>query len=218
MRSSKAYLWLGLGVFVVFGAIFVLVEALGLPLLSDPTPWLRTGGLAGALVGTGLLVADVLLPVPSSVVMVGYGALYGVVLGTLLSLLGSVGAALFGYALGRWGGDRLERVFPGGARRQAERTLNRYGLLAVTITRPVPLLAETVMVLAGASRLPVWQVALASALGSLPASALYAVAGATAAQTSWIWMIAILLASTAVMWVIGQRLQRRLLKADPPTP
>ena len=38
-----------------------------------------------ALLGTGLLVADVVLPRPSSVVMVAHGALFSVVGGTLLS-------------------------------------------------------------------------------------------------------------------------------------
>ncbi|MFC4456352.1 TVP38/TMEM64 family protein [Deinococcus sonorensis] len=208
----KLYLFLAFGLLLLLGAVFVVVEALGVPLLTDPTPWLRMGGVTGALVGTALLVADVLLPVPSSVVMVGYGSLYGVLIGTLLSLLGSVGAAMFGFLLGRRGGVWLTRFFPGDARQQAERVLGRYGLLAITVTRPVPLLAETLVVLAGTARLPAWQVALASALGSLPAALLYAVAGATAARTSWLWMIVVLIVSTALMWLVGRLLERRLVR------
>ncbi len=209
----RPYIFLSLGLLLVLGAVFVLVEALGVPLLTDPTPWLKGGGWTGALLGTGLLVADVLLPVPSSVVMVGYGSLYGVLAGTLLSLLGSVGAALFGFLLGRRGGVWLARFFPGDARQQAERVLGRYGLLAITLTRPVPLLAETMVVLAGTSKLPMWQVALASALGSFPASLLYAIAGATAARTSWLWMIVVLILSTALMWLVGRHIERRLVQA-----
>jgi uncharacterized membrane protein YdjX (TVP38/TMEM64 family) len=41
-------------------------------------------GTLTALLGTGLLVADVVLPRPSSVVMVAHGALFSVVGGTLL--------------------------------------------------------------------------------------------------------------------------------------
>lgn len=209
----KPYVVLALGLILVLGAVFVVVEALGVPLLTDPTPWLKIGGVTGALLGTGLLVADVLLPVPSSVVMVGYGSLYGVLIGTLLSLLGSVGAATFGFLLGRRGGVWLARFFPGEARQQAERVLGRYSLLAITLTRPVPLLAETMVVLAGTSQLPLWQVVLASALGSLPASLLYAIAGASAAHTSWLWMIVVLLISTALMWLIGRLIERRLVRS-----
>ncbi len=41
---------------------------------------MRASGVVAALVGVGLLVADVVLPVPSSVVMLAHGALFGVVL------------------------------------------------------------------------------------------------------------------------------------------
>jgi len=50
----------------------------------------------------GRQIADV-LPLPCSVAMVGYGALYGVLVGALLSLLGTVRAAVFGLLLGRRG-------------------------------------------------------------------------------------------------------------------
>jgi len=210
----KPYVVLALALLLVSGAVVVLVEALGLPLLTDPTPWLKVGGPTGALLGTGLLVTDALLPVPSSVVMVVYGSLYGVLVGTLLSLLGSVGAALFGFLLGRRGGVWLARFFPADARQQAERVLGRYGLLAITLTRPVPLLAETMVVLAGTSRLPMWQVALAAALGALPTSLLYAIVGATAVRTSWMWMIVILMLSTALMWLVGRQIERRLVQED----
>jgi uncharacterized membrane protein YdjX (TVP38/TMEM64 family) len=121
---------------VVFGTT---VEALGIPLLTDPTPWMQHRGVLAAVVGVTLLIADVLLPVPSSLVMVAHGALFGVVLGTLLSLLGSIGAALFGFAIGRRGGKLLERVVTPAERVRADKMLARWGTLAVIVTRPVPL-------------------------------------------------------------------------------
>src|SRR6185436_4502816 len=104
-----------------------------------PTPWLSHGGVFAAIFGVGLLIADVLLPVPSSLVMVAHGALCGVALGTFLSLLGSVGAALFGFAIGRRGGKLLERVVTQEERARADKLLARWGALAIVVTRPVPL-------------------------------------------------------------------------------
>ncbi|GGO29593.1 hypothetical protein GCM10008949_23340 [Deinococcus humi] len=199
-----------LGVMVVLGGIFLLVETLGVPVLSDPSRWLSGGGTGAAVLGTGLLVADVALPVPSSAVMVAYGALYGVAFGTLLSLVGSVGAALAGWALGRHGGRWLSRLVPAKSQAEAQRWIARWGLLAVTLSRPVPLLAESVAILAGTSALPWWQVGLAAALGSLPAAVLYAVTGAFAVTGSWFWLPGLLLVSTGVMWLIGRTLGRRL--------
>lgn len=164
-----------------FVALFLVVEASGAPLLTDPSPWLERGGVLGALVGVGLLVADVVLPVPSSLVMVAHGALFGVVAGTLLSLAGSTGAALAGFALGRRGGPLLARLVPSEERARADRLLSRWGAVAIVVTRPVPLLAETVTILAGASPLGWGRASVAALAGSLPGALLYALTGALAA-------------------------------------
>jgi uncharacterized membrane protein YdjX (TVP38/TMEM64 family) len=116
----KRYVLIMLALIASFTALFLIVEALGVPLLTDPTPWMRHGGVLAAALGVSLLVADVVLPVPSSLVMVAHGALFGVVIGTFLSLLGSVGAALFGFAIGRRGGKFLERFVTAGERERAE--------------------------------------------------------------------------------------------------
>lgn len=102
--ALRRYLSLVLGMIVVLGVLFAVVEALGVPLLTDPAPWLDRGGWAAVLVGTGLLVADVVLPVPSSVIMVANGAIFGIVVGSILSLIGSTGAAMIGFLIGRRGG------------------------------------------------------------------------------------------------------------------
>lgn len=163
-------------------ATFVLVEALGVEPLSDPRPLLDTGGALAAAAGTGLLVADVFLPVPSSGVMLAHGAMFGVVVGAALSLVGSMGAFSVGFALGRRGEGAMERLVAEEERSRADRLLRRWGVIAIVVTRPIPILAETTAFVAGTSSLP-WRTCLVAALaGSLPASVLYAVAGALAAS------------------------------------
>ncbi len=120
--------------------LFGAAEALDVPLLTDPSPWLDDRGPLAALAGVGLLVVDILLPVPSSLVMVANGAIFGVVAGTTLSLVGSVGVAAVGFGLGRRGGGMLARVVPANERERADRLLGRWGTLAVIATRPAPLL------------------------------------------------------------------------------
>lgn len=200
-----------IGLLTFFLALFLAVEAFGVPLLTDPSPYLRGGGVTAGLVGALLLVVDVLLPVPSSLVMIGHGALFGVWLGTLLSLSGSVGAALLGFAIGRRGGPLLARVVPPEARQESEALLRRWGPLAIVVTRPVPLLAETVAVLAGTSSLGWGQVALAAALGALPSALLFAVAGATAGGVGTVWVFVAVGLVAACFWLVGQRLERSLV-------
>lgn len=194
------------GMILLFLALFFLVEALGVPLLVDPTPWLNQGGIWAAALGVGLLVADVLLPVPSSLVMVAHGALFGVVLGTLLSLLGSTGAAVFGFWIGRRGGKWLERLVPLDERERANRLLERWGLLAVVVTRPIPLLAETVAIMAGASPLGWLGTTLAAFAGSLPPALLYALTGASAGRfQNTALMFLFVMVVTGFIWMLGRK-------------
>ena len=62
----------------IFLACFGIAEALGVPLLTDPMPALKAAGPLAGVIGVALLIADVVLPVPSSLVMIAHGALFGV--------------------------------------------------------------------------------------------------------------------------------------------
>jgi uncharacterized membrane protein YdjX (TVP38/TMEM64 family) len=158
--------------------IFLVGEAAGIPLLEDPTPWLERGGWLSAVLGVSLLAVDVLLPVPSNVIMIAHGALFGIAVGTALSLAGSMAAAAAGFWIGRRGGRLLELAVPADERARANGALARWGALAIVVSRPLPLLAETMTVLAGASPLR-WRTAmLAAMVGSLPPCLFYAWAGA----------------------------------------
>lgn len=195
------------GCFVLLALLFLAAEAAGLPILRDPRPWLREHSLAAGAVGVGLLLVDVALPVPSSAVMVTHGALFGLWLGTLLSLVGSVGAALVGFGLGRAGNATIRRFVTPAEHERAGRLLARWGLLAIVVTRPVPLVAETVAILAGASPLSWGQAFIGALLGGLPAALLYAAAGAAAASLgSELLVLVVVLALAGLVFVIGQRL------------
>ena len=162
---------------------FTVVEVVGVEPLSDPRGLLDAGGVLAATAGTALLVADVVLPVPSSGVMLAHGALFGVLVGASLSLVGSLGAFAVGFGAGRRGERALERLVSEEERHRADRLLRRWGVLAIVVTRPVPILAETTAFVAGTSSSLAWRTSLLAALvGSLPAAVLYAVAGALAAS------------------------------------
>ena len=204
----KRYLLTVVALIGLFTVLFVLMEALGVPLLSDPTPWMKHGGILAASIGVGLLIADVVLPVPSSIVMVAHGALFGVLWGTMLSLLGSVGAAVFGFAIGRRGGRLLERVVTPAERARASSILARWGTLAIIVTRPVPLLAETVAIMAGASSMSWRTIVAASIAGSLPPALLYALTGAAVADLqNTALMFAVVLLVAGMFWLVGIRVE-----------
>jgi uncharacterized membrane protein YdjX (TVP38/TMEM64 family) len=176
--SLRHYLIAVAVVLTVFLALFLIGEAAGIPLLEDPTPWLQHAGWLAAALGVSLLAADVILPVPSNIVMIAHGALFGTVVGSLLSLLGTMLASAAGFWIGRRGGWLLVLAVPAAERAHADSFLARWGVVAIVVSRPLPLLAETIMVLAGTSRLG-WGVAMVAALvGSVPLCLFYAWAGA----------------------------------------
>lgn len=188
----------------LFLILFLVVEAVGIPLLTDPEPWLGQGGLVAGLVGVGLLVADVLLPVPSSLVMIAHGALFGVVLGSVLSLVGSVLACWLGFFVGRRGGPWLRRLVPDDEWDDVEGFVARWGKLAVVVSRPVPLLAETVAVMAGTTSMGWGALSLSALLGSIPAAVLYAYTGATAAQLdSSLLVFGLVMVVAGLTWGVG---------------
>jgi uncharacterized membrane protein YdjX (TVP38/TMEM64 family) len=201
------------GLLALFTAMFVAVEALDVPLLTDPRPVLQAAPLAAAPVGVGLLVLDVFLPVPSSLLMIAHGAAFGPLLGAALSLLGSLGAALLGFTLGRRGGPLLDRLVPADERRRVDALLARWGALAILVTRPVPLLAETTVILAGASPLGWRRTAVAALIGSVPAAVLYALAGSVAtglANPVAVFALVLLLAGST--WALGAAGGRRVAR------
>jgi uncharacterized membrane protein YdjX (TVP38/TMEM64 family) len=192
-------------VLAVLLAGFLVAEAVGFPLLTDPTARLTRGGVLGAILAVALLTVDAVLPVPASLVMVASGALYGTLAGILLALLGRVLMALAGYAIGKRGGLLVARLVPRDERERADGLLRRWGLLAIVMTRPVPLLAETMTILAGVSEIGWGRVALAALVGSVPEAVLYAGSGALAysvEEAGLIWVALLLL--TGTFWIIGR--------------
>lgn len=164
--------------------MFFIVSASGVALLNDPTPAMRGARPLAGVIGLLLLVADVVLPVPSSLVMVAHGALFGVVGGTVLSLAGSVASALTAFAIGRAGNGAVRRFVTPREHERAGALLARWGVVAIAVSRPVPILAETVALLAGSSPLTWRQTTIAATAGSILPAAVYAWAGAHALGTA----------------------------------
>jgi uncharacterized membrane protein YdjX (TVP38/TMEM64 family) len=197
---------------LLFLSVFVLIEQWDPVMLTMPHElYMQAASIGAALAGIVFLVADVLLPVPSTLIMVTNGALFGVFAGSLLSLLGSLGAGLAGFAIGRRGESFLARYVSRTERERANHLLAKWGVFAIILTRPVPLLAETVTIMAGASRMRWRHMALATILGSLPAAVLYAITGATAA--SWdnaVLTFGLVLMVAGFFWIIGRYLHLNL--------
>jgi uncharacterized membrane protein YdjX (TVP38/TMEM64 family) len=202
----RRYLTLTIALCTIFLVLFGIASAMGIPLLTDPGPLLRSASIATAVIGIALLIADVVLPVPSSVIMFAFGAAFGLWNGALLSMIGAIGASLAGFAIGRGGRDAVRRFVRDDELDRASTLLDRWGTLALIATRPVPILAETTAILAGTSRIGWLRMTALSAIGSAAPAILYAWAGSSARQPAeGIVVFLIVLAFSGAMWWIGRR-------------
>jgi uncharacterized membrane protein YdjX (TVP38/TMEM64 family) len=201
----KRYLLITSIICLLFLTMFLVVERFQPQLMPNLVGLMDTRSAGVAMIGICLLVADVLLPMPSSLIMIANGALFGIVIGTTLSLIGCLCAALFGFWLGRRGKALLTRFVPLEEQRRADKLLADWGWLAIIITRPFPLLAETTVIMAGTSTMTWQTMLLASLAGSLPIALLYALTGATAGSfDSLALSFSLALVMAGIFWLAGR--------------
>ena len=138
----------------------------------------KTSRVAAAGLGVLLLAADMVLPIPSSVVGTGLGAALGWWAGMLATAAGLTIGCVLGFALGRSGGARFIRSRPALHERHLSELLPRYGVAVLVLCRAVPILAEASVMAAGAIGLPLWRCLAATTLANLAVGAVYAAMGA----------------------------------------
>jgi uncharacterized membrane protein YdjX (TVP38/TMEM64 family) len=145
-----------------------------------------------------LLAVDLFLPVPSSVVMILSGAAFGVTGGAALSLVGSIGGEWLGFELVRRYGRRASARLVGDDEvERLGRVFNRYGAVAVAVTRAVPVVMETMTVVAGLSTMSRGVFLLSSLLGTGPIVLVYAYAGAASRDSGSLVPAVVILVAVA---------------------
>lgn len=207
-RFSRYWLLAGV-VMLVFLAAYGVAEALRVPFLTD-TLTLTRASLATALLTISLLTADTVLPVPSSLVMVANGTLFGFWTGSIVSLIGNIGGFLFAYWLGYRSSPLIQKAVSPGEVERGNRVVQKWGVLALIFTRPLPILAETTAIMAGVARMPFGRSLIAVTIASLPISMVYAWAGArTKGFNGTVIIFLALVVLAGIAWAIDRRIARR---------
>lgn len=183
----------------------LLVEnVLSVDLKPAITGWLNEAGARSAAMIVLLLVADLVLPIPSSLVMVLSGAAFGAVRGAAIAGAGSIGCSILGFELARRYGRRAAaRLVGEDDTRHLEATFERYGAGAVFVTRALPVMKEAMSVVAGLSAMPRATYIAAAVAGTIPEVAIYAWAGAQSREAGTIVpAVVILMALGAAGWIV----------------
>jgi uncharacterized membrane protein YdjX (TVP38/TMEM64 family) len=130
--------------------------------------------------GIALIWADLVLPVPQTMVIAALGIVYGTVLGGLLGSVGLVTGGLLGYVLMLTSARRLVKRFAGPQSLDTMESLfERAGAWAIVLTRSLPYsIPEAMAFLAGLAGMPIGKFTAALAIGSVPTAFGFAAIGA----------------------------------------
>lgn len=195
----------------VFLLVFVVVpfliwgDQLAILWLEDPT----TGELAAGreifwAIAIGMLVVDIFIPIPTTSVIAALGIVYGPILGGAIGVVGTMSAAILGWAIGRFLGRPIAVKLVGEAMGGGERTFARYGGWIVALSRWAPVLPEVVSVVAGVSRMPFRPFVLAAACGVIPFCAAFALVGHLGAGEP-VWTLVVSAILPFALWWLARR-------------
>ncbi|HWJ69555.1 MAG TPA: VTT domain-containing protein [Sphingobium sp.] len=151
-----------------------------------------------------LLAGDVLLPVPSSLLSAFAGGVLGFWPGALVIWIGMNTGCIFGYLIGRSAGRvAMVRLVGDAELARARHLLEGTGAVALIVTRAVPVLAEMLVLGAGAARMRLLPFLILTSLANAAAALAYAALGAYAlSEGAFLLLFLGLAALPALGWLV----------------
>jgi uncharacterized membrane protein YdjX (TVP38/TMEM64 family) len=147
--------------------------------LAGTQRWITSHGSWAWLAGLLLITSDIILPVPSTIIMSALGLIYGWWQGGLLASAGAFFAGIIAYAACRWLGRPAALWLAGQhALEKGESLFRRHGGWLVALSRWMPVLPEAIACLAGLVRMDLRTFSLALACGCVPVGFAFAAIGA----------------------------------------
>lgn len=174
--------------------------------------WMQQYGQWAWLAGISLLIADLFLPIPGTVVMSALGYIYGPLWGGLLASLGSFLSGLLAYFLCRKLGEGAALWLLGKKDYRRGKTLfANVGGWLVALSRWLPIFPEVVACMAGLARMPWLSFGLALLCGTLPLAFTFAYIG-YAGLTAPCLAVGLSAGLPAVLWLVTQYFFRKAMR------
>jgi uncharacterized membrane protein YdjX (TVP38/TMEM64 family) len=178
-------------VFILFGNIEEYFDAL----LNNSRKDIET------YIGVSFLVlsSDIILPVPSSIVMYMNGLVLGTSFGFLLSLVSALISALIGYYLGRWTNFGFNNQL------KATQLIQKYGSVAIILTRGIPIISESICYTAGYNKMSFRLYILLNFIGYIPVCLVYAFFGQLGSDKNlFLLSFSLALIVSGIVWFFGR--------------
>ena len=149
-------------------------------LFADAGSWLQSIGPWALVLAPLLMAAVAILPVPAEAPAMINGAIFGPLVGSVVTWMGAILGAHISIELARFlGRPAAERLVSAKALGQVDDLANRLGWSGLLIARFIPIVAFTALNWgAGLTAIPRWRFCWTTALGILPAAIVFTVSGA----------------------------------------
>jgi uncharacterized membrane protein YdjX (TVP38/TMEM64 family) len=176
--------------------------------LQGSINWLESAGSWAWLAGLLLLIGDLVLPVPGTIVISALGFIYGVAVGGLIAGIGLSAAGMIGYGIGRLLGHRFARRWLGEQEFEVgHRMFTKGGGWMVAMSRALPVLPEVISCTAGLVGMPFKRFAVALACGSFPMGFLFAAIGHAGREAPG-WALVFNLILPALLWWAASHIKK----------
>ncbi len=179
-------------------AIFLFLFAISVYLLYyiyfvDPTflyrivvEWFVNPIFLLGIIGIFLFIAimaiqGLIVPIPSEIVLLAAGIIWGVIMGGIMGVIGSMAAAILCYYVSKRGGRPIAEKFVGvSALNMADDLIQKYGTGAIVVARFLPFVAfDPISYGSGLVEMDVKKYSLGTFLGSIPRAFFYSWLGAS---------------------------------------
>lgn len=179
-RSQWAFrLTILITIALVMGAIWLILRKLGMPVSLAPaalSEWLNDQGMFGPLLLMLLMILAVVVgPIPTLPISAAAGLVYGMYTGTAIAVVGALAGSLIAFYLARiLGRDAVQKKLEHNPMFSAQGS-QRFLFVAVLLTRLIPLFSFAVVsYAAGVTAIHLWRYALATTVGMLPMTFVFA--------------------------------------------
>lgn len=127
-----------------------------------------------------MAIQGLLVPIPSELVLLSAGMIWGFWIGGIMGIIGSMAAGLLCYYVAYKGGRPLAEKFVGeSALNMADNFIEKYGTGAIVLARLLPFVAfDPISYISGILKYPIKKYTIATFIGSIPRAFFYAFLGA----------------------------------------
>jgi uncharacterized membrane protein YdjX (TVP38/TMEM64 family) len=182
--------------------------------------WFEGRGATGALLFAALYVVATLLLLPTWLLTIVAGALFGLAAGFALAMAAAMTGSLAAFLLGRYAfRDRAKKHFSRNSLLKAlDKALRRAGWKAVALTRLSPIVPFTVQnYFYGVSAVKLWHFAVGTGLGIVPGTLLEVFIGSRGRAVmsgggplQWAFLGVGIVATAAAAWYVGRVAKEKL--------